>query len=154
MISTRFQKHECGQSLIEFAVGTTILILLLAGVVDLGRAFFTYIALRDAAQEGAVYGSICPKDANKIEERALSSSNLPINLATDPNVVVECKFITASGATDCNSNVPAPGNGILVRVRYTNFPLTMPLLSSFIGTQTITIQAEVQDTILRDKVCN
>lgn len=145
---------EKGQSLIEFAVGATVLILLLAGVVDLGRAFFTYIALRDAAQEGAVYGSICPKDKNKIIERALSSSNMPVNLTGDPNVSIECKFVTASGMTDCSSSVPAPGNSILIRARYSNFPLTMPLLSSIVGSQTITIQAEVQDTILRDKVCN
>ena len=34
------------------------LTLLVAGVIDIGRAFFTYIALRDAAQEGAAFASI------------------------------------------------------------------------------------------------
>jgi Flp pilus assembly protein TadG len=47
---------ENGQSMVEFAFGMVILMIILVGIVDLGRAFFTFMALRDAAQEGAVYG--------------------------------------------------------------------------------------------------
>ncbi len=56
------QNTEQGQSLVEFAISLVIILLLLAGVVDLGRAFFAYIIVRDAAQEGAVYGAIHAND--------------------------------------------------------------------------------------------
>ena len=45
---------ERGQSLTEFAISLVFLLTLLAGIVDLGRMFFAYIIIRDAAQEGAV----------------------------------------------------------------------------------------------------
>jgi Flp pilus assembly protein TadG len=50
--------HERGQAMVELATMLVILLTLLAGIVDFGRAFFTYITLRDAAQEGASYGSV------------------------------------------------------------------------------------------------
>ena len=53
--------REKGQSLVEFALVLVFLLSLLAGIFDLGRAFFAYIIIRDAAQEGAVFGSIAPK---------------------------------------------------------------------------------------------
>lgn len=147
------RKVEHGQSLVEFAVGGVILLILLVGIVDLGRAFFTFIALRDAAQEGAVYGSICPRNASAIENRVRNSSNTPVDLKNDPNIEVQCHYITPSGEVSCGGTVPAAGNGIRVRVIYRNFPITMPFLGTLIGTQTITLRAEVMDTILRDAAC-
>jgi len=148
-----YKKSERGQSLTEFSVGGVILLILLVGIVDLGRAFFSYIALRDAAQEAAVYGSICPQDAAAIEARLRSSSNAPLDLQNDPNIEVECHYLTESGETPCGGTVPAPGNGIRVRAIYRNFVITMPFMGTFLGTQTITLRAEVTDTILRNKAC-
>ncbi|MGZ9165968.1 MAG: TadE/TadG family type IV pilus assembly protein, partial [Anaerolineales bacterium] len=55
-------KSERGQSLVELAFSILILIYLLAGAVEFGMAFFQFVQLRDAAQEGALYGSINPTD--------------------------------------------------------------------------------------------
>ncbi len=55
---------EHGQSLVELALTITILMVLLAGTIDLGRAFFTWLAMRDAAQEGASFGSINPPSSD------------------------------------------------------------------------------------------
>ena len=49
-----------GQSLVEFAISLTVMLILLAGTVDFGIGLFHYIAMREAAQEGALYGSIAP----------------------------------------------------------------------------------------------
>ena len=46
--------------MIELALSFVVLLLLLMGVVDLGRAYFAFMSMRDAAQEGAAYGSIYP----------------------------------------------------------------------------------------------
>ncbi len=139
-----------GQSLVELAVILVILLLLVAGIVDLGRAFFAYIALRDAAQEGAVYGSICPTDTPAIINRVRSSSSTPIDLTDGAHVQVQCFFVVGGSDIACGGSSPTAGNGVKVRVTYNNFPVTMPFMGTILGTQTLTLHAEVQDTILRD----
>jgi Flp pilus assembly protein TadG len=51
------QTRRRGQSVIELAVAAPLLTLLLFGIVDFGRAFFQYIAVIEAAREGARYSS-------------------------------------------------------------------------------------------------
>jgi Flp pilus assembly protein TadG len=52
--------RERGQSLVETAIIFPLLLLLLAAVVDFGRAFDAYIVLTNAAREGARWGSVKP----------------------------------------------------------------------------------------------
>jgi Flp pilus assembly protein TadG len=47
-----------GQNLIELALILPVLILILTGTVDLGRAMQAYIGISQAAREGARYGSL------------------------------------------------------------------------------------------------
>lgn len=47
--------RESGQALVETALTLPILILILSGLLDLGRLYYTYIALEDAANESAIY---------------------------------------------------------------------------------------------------
>ena len=68
--------RERGQSLVEMAMSLVILLLLVGGVVDFGRAFFTFMALRDAVQEGALYGSINPALTQEIRNHVLDSSDM------------------------------------------------------------------------------
>ena len=69
-------RHQRGQALVEFALGITFLLILLVGVIDLGRAFFIYISMMDAAQEGAAYGSISPLDVSGIRQRVRETRGL------------------------------------------------------------------------------
>jgi hypothetical protein len=156
--SQAFASREKGQSLVEFAVTAIIILLLLAAIVDFGRILFTYVALRDAAQEGAVYGSMCPLDTGVIAFRARSASNTPINLS-DPNIIIDCLYLgdenNPSDDRACGSYPkPAPGTSIQVTVRYPNYPLAMPFLGGFLGTQSFNLRATVKDTILRNIPCN
>jgi Flp pilus assembly protein TadG len=41
-----------GQSMVEFAMILPLLVLFIIGIFDLGRAFFAYIAITNAAREG------------------------------------------------------------------------------------------------------
>jgi hypothetical protein len=150
--------RERGQSLVEFAVSAIVILLLLVGIADFGRAFFTYLAMRDAAQEGAAYGSICPRHYSQIIDRVLYTSDSPVDLADASTIRVECDYwldenedgIMDPGETlACNSGfIPVAGTGIQIRVLYDDFVITTPLLGSIIG-QSISLQAEVTDTILR-----
>ena len=53
--------RERGQGLVEFSLMLVFLSVLLISLLDLGRAYFTYLALKDAANEGVYYGSAFPQ---------------------------------------------------------------------------------------------
>jgi Flp pilus assembly protein TadG len=46
-----------GQALVEFALVLPLFLLVVAGAIELGRAYFSYGRLLQAAQEGARYGA-------------------------------------------------------------------------------------------------
>ena len=127
---------ERGQSLVETAIALVILLLLVGGIVDLGRAFFTFMALRDSVQEGALYGPVNPTVTTEIKNHVLDSSDMIPDLISSGDISV-----TIIG-TACT------GNGIQVTATYSDFPLTMPFIGTVLGGQTISISATVTDTIL------
>lgn len=146
-------RSEKGQSLVELALTLTLVLTLLAGAVDLGRAFFSYTALRDAAQEGALFGSIHPiidsdndgqYDAGEplnttdIVSRVRQSSSQPVNLSDLTNVTVSLS----------TSSPPCAAGWITVSVSY-NFRLSMPFVGAILGSTTIPLTASATDTILR-----
>lgn len=49
------KKSQHGQSLVEFSLTAIILLIILSGLLDLGRLYFAYVALEDAAGEAALY---------------------------------------------------------------------------------------------------
>jgi Flp pilus assembly protein TadG len=137
-VSVRVRRSERGQSLVELAMSLTVILLLLAGAVDFSIAYFSFAAMQDAAQEGALYGSINPSDTNGIVSRVRSASSNPVNLADESLVNVT---VTLSGAA-------CEGNEIRVNVIY-DYPISMPFIGSIIGSQSITLNASVTDTILQ-----
>lgn len=129
--------EERGQSLVEMAVALVILLLLVGGVVDLGRAFFSTMTLRDAVQEGALYGSIDPTNTTAIKNHVLTSSTMVADMISSDDITVE-----VLGA-------PCTGNRIRVTANYDDFPITMPFMGAVLGTQTYPLSATVTDSILR-----
>jgi len=91
--------------------------------------------LRDAAQEGALYGSMNPADTSGITARVQGSSTSPIDLTTITPTV------TYSGAV-------CEGNGITVTLTY-NHQIFMPFMAQILGNSFIPLTANVTDTILR-----
>ena len=138
-----YSRKERGQSLMELALSMTFILILLAGVVDLGRAFFTYITLRDAVQEGAAFGAYEPGDDSAITQRAAQTSNSPVNLTGDPNVVFNVSVSQACA-----------GGDVRVTATYQDFPITMPFLGALVGRQTFDISASSTDDVLTPLVCS
>jgi len=129
---------EQGQSLLEFSISLVVLLVLLAGLADVGRALFTYMSLRDSAQEGALYGSYNPTDAAGIQTRISNNSNILNDLVSSGRIVIN---VTHDGS-------PCTGEAITVQVTYQNFPITMPYLGAILGRQAVDITATVTDTVL------
>lgn len=132
---------EKGQSLVELAVSIVMIMTLLAGAVDLGRMFFSYVVILDASQEGAVYAAIEPGDSNAIEARARASSNAPIDLENDPNVGFAISPVLV--ADRC------AGDQVTVTVSYI-YNFTMPLATTFIPSGAVTLNATTTSIVLRD----
>lgn len=128
-------KKQRGQSLVEMGLTLMILLWLLAGVIDFGMGFFSYIALRDAAQEGALYGSLC-QNTTKIQSRVQQSSTTPV-IMTNTTVTIS----TPSGT--------AAGDQLTVTVLY-NYPVSTPIINNFVGGPTIAIHASSTSTILKN----
>jgi Flp pilus assembly protein TadG len=58
--SRRFRRDESGIALLEFALFVSVLLMLVFGIIDFGRALFTANNLVAAAREGARYGAALP----------------------------------------------------------------------------------------------
>lgn len=136
--------NERGQSLVELAISITILIYLLAGAVEFGLIFFQYVQLRDAAQEGALYGSTCLPTCTEADIilRAKGASTSPINLDTDPNLSVTVTWVNSNG----NPKV-CESDGVEVRATYLH-RIFMPFIPKLLGGNAIVIPAAVTDTVL------
>ena len=140
-------RSERGQSLVELAISLLILLYLLSGAVEFGIIFFQYVQLRDAAQEGALYGSMNPPDdaadttgESVIIQRAVNASSSPIKLADEQlsgTVVVD---VEVTDAKYCE------GGSLQVTVSYPH-TVFMPFMSQIIGNE-IPLTASVTDTIL------
>lgn len=149
------QNAESGQSLVEFAVSIVFIFFLLAGIIDLGRAFLIYMSLRDAAQEGAIYGSFCPHDLNGILARVRDASPGTVadlnaaSFANDTSIRVDCFYLLPGGQTACTSAAGSitEGNRIRVSVVYKNFNITMPFIGAVAG-QGFPIQAAMVTSVL------
>jgi Flp pilus assembly protein TadG len=132
------RNSERGQSMVELALSLVILLLLLTVIVDGARVLFSYMALRDAAQEGSVFGSIEPGNNTGITARVRNASDMVRGFGA-ANIQVG---VTYSGAL-------CAGNTVKVRVTYPSFKLTMPFVGIILGKQTVPISATATDSILR-----
>jgi Flp pilus assembly protein TadG len=55
-LSTADTTSQSGQALAEATIVLILVLLLLGGLVEFGWAYFRYLAMQDAAGEGAAYG--------------------------------------------------------------------------------------------------
>ena len=149
--------RERGQSLVELGVSLLILLYLLSGAAEFGVLFFQFVQLRDAAQEGALYGSMNPyvdsvvadgkftvgEPVNQagIESRVRAASSSPINLGDTTKVLV-----VATG-----DGMYCEGHAIQVTVSF-DHQIFMPFMARLLGrtppNDVIPLSASVTDTIL------
>src|SRR5689334_3605031 len=143
----RFMR-ERGQSLVELGVSLVILLYLLSGAAEFGILFFQYVQLRDAAQEGALYGSMNPTNAVPIEQRVRAASSSPIDLTDVTKVTVA---VAAKDRVTNNTKTlltACEGDGLEVTVSFTH-NIFMPFIPQLIGRASIPLSATVTDTVLQ-----
>lgn len=136
---------ERGQSLVEFAISLVFLLFLLSGAVEFGMVLFQYVQLRDAAQEGAVYGSTCICGVDEITERVVGSSGSPINLRENTGVSVN---VTVTDRFGNPKILYCESDAMTVRVSYPH-KIFMPFLPQMLNAEYINLSASVTTTVLR-----
>lgn len=115
--------------MVEMALMMTILLVILSAVLDLGRGFFSFIAIQNAAAEGALYAAINPRcvnagvpgcaNPNNVEFRARNES--PDGLVDKANMAISVSCVN----NNCAFGALTEGNPITVTVAYT-FKLVGP----------------------------
>lgn len=154
----KMDRKESGQSLVELAVSFSLIMFILAGAVDLGRAYFSVISMRDAVQEGAIYASAYPGDITGIENRVKFSSTGPLDFTEFPDSDIDISW-NINGTNYSESGPPAePCAGFFVDggVTYSNwievqleyqFPFATPIISGLFPTG-LRLVVDDQHTIL------
>ena len=122
-----------GQSMVEVAIALPVIIMILVGILDLGRAFFTFIALSDAAAEGAAYAALHPSHTSEIQARAADVTTGLVVLEPDM-VSVDYLELTA-------------GFPITVAVQF-EYDLITPFIQAMVPGGTITMRATVAQAII------
>jgi Flp pilus assembly protein TadG len=89
-----------GQSLVEFAFTLPILLLLIFGLIDLGRAVFISNSLAEAARDGARYGSVQARSWNDAR-RTLVEDWIVARLPGVPDPTADVQCTTANAGLGC-----------------------------------------------------
>jgi Flp pilus assembly protein TadG len=99
----RLAGHHRGNLMIEFSLALPILMLLLVGLLDLGRFSLQKSAMLQGAREGAQYGIVAPTESTNINTTAQNATGLTGATATN-TVFCECvSGTTVSCTTTCGS---------------------------------------------------
>jgi hypothetical protein len=158
---TQNSKLKKGQALVEIAVLGLLLGVLLAGVLDFGRAYYTSVVVAQMAGEGVAYAAWYPdRDMNyptpgtcsPLEPEAAKSIQERARLvARERGMVIEPSQVTiaiqnADGSTSaCNTR--CEGATIRVRVTYVINDLFLPNL---LGIRNIRISRSASQVLMRD----
>lgn len=110
-ISTDFQHRletacsERGAAFVELAVTMPLLVVVVLGTVDFGRAFYTAMELNNAARAGAQYG------AQSLATSADIAGMTAVATAASPNIGT---YVVTAGAPACVCGTP--GNPSLTTI--------------------------------------
>jgi Flp pilus assembly protein TadG len=136
-------RSRSGQSMVEFALVAPLFFLLVFGITDFGRLFFTQETLQFALREAgryAVTGQHMPDLKNggnlsRVDSIRSVAQQKAIGLLTDPSSVV----VSSGGVTGFAGH---PGDTVVVSLT-TNLKLITPMIGRFFGpsqTYTFTVQ--------------
>lgn len=122
--------RDCGAAAVEFALVLPILLVLVFGVIDFGRLYFTQITLTDAAREGARVLAL---------EGASGSGYTAAQAATDAQARVLGSVTGVDGTVTVGTGTCTTGEPVTVTAT-TDFSFITPLpdLAGLLGITTVT----------------
>jgi Flp pilus assembly protein TadG len=141
----RLVRSEHGAELVEMAIVTPILLLLVFGIVDFGFMFQRYVVLTNAAVEGARVATMPGYTAADAQARVQEyvANSLPTTVVVPPAAVVPVALPRAGGGT-------WPGMQVTVTHVYTLqyiAPMIRLVGGSSAGTVTLTARSTMRSQI-------
>jgi len=152
-------RDERGSSMVEYSIVFALLMTMLLGIADFGRALYAYhnvsSAAREATRYAAVRGTTCSTSctaANSASGTAGHTSQADIQKFVDNatplgvNTKVTATITwsgTANDGSSCTSANPAPGCTVQVATSY-NFNFMFP----FVSKSTLNMNSTSQTTVL------
>ncbi len=131
-------KRQRGNTLTEFALILPFMLAGIFGVIEFGRALYTFHFVSDAARETSrwasvrgksctAYGSKCPASLAEIEDYVATIT--PPGIDTNrTKLVVKADWVAPPGrGNDCNKTKNNPGCSVQVTVTY-NFNFILPFM--------------------------
>lgn len=133
----RRSRRSRGQAIVEFALAIPIFIVLVFGLIDVGRLVYVNNAISQGAREGARYGSVQGRSGSAADRTAVGAHTTGIMAAVpDPTVTVSCER-NGAVVTACRTN-----DLLVVQVSSPVGMLT-PVIGQLIGTVTVSTTAKV-----------
>lgn len=115
-----------GQALVEFAIGLGLLLLLVFGVVDLGRAVFAYNSIAHCAREGTRYAIVHGSQSTTPVGPAANDATLEAWVRRFATGLQASQFsVTSTWVGPSGAANNQPGSTVTVVVGYNFQPATM-----------------------------
>lgn len=131
------RRRSMGQALVEFALAIPIFLILVFGLIDVGRLVYVNNAISQGAREGARYGSVQGRSQDAADRTAVASYTVGVMAAVPaPTVTVTCE-VNGAAVSSCGTND-------LLVVNVTS-PVAMftPLIGQLVGTVNVSSTAKV-----------
>jgi Flp pilus assembly protein TadG len=125
--------RQYGQSMVEFALSSVVLLLLVGGIVDIGRALYVSETLSGAAREGARHGVwfdaarqshpyLSDAQIKATVDSALTASLLPVSVLKNPGTTCPAPTDgnTLHNPPYANAAYPPTANVVWLYICYDN----------------------------------
>ncbi len=130
------QEGRRGQAMVELALALPIFFLIIFGLIDLGRAVYTYNTLSEGAREGARYGSVQARAFNDTTRDGVEAHVVDmLEAVRNPTVTASC---TPAGTLGIGCTV----DDILVVEAEADISMITPIIGQIIGTLHLEARSE------------
>lgn len=142
----RVQDMEKGQSLVEMAISMVFLLMIMSGLFDLGRMYYIFVALEDAAGEAALFLAMNPTCENSASATECA----------DPNNAVWRATNSSTGQLDWNLATvdttvygASAGEPVIVSITF-NYQLLSPFIPQITGVNPLPLTASASQIIITE----
>lgn len=143
-MNKRWRANDAGVALVEFALVAPVLLFVMIGILDVGRAVNAYVTISSAAREGSHYAALHPTAAPSAIDAAVRARVAPLDTSAGKLDVTVGWY---EGATfheswPVPSSQPAVYVPVQVRVSYGWDAVTM-LIGAFFSAERLTASSTV-----------
>ncbi len=139
--------RRAGNVLIEFALSSTLLFLVMFGVIDFSRIFSVACAVEGAARAGTQYGMLSPahyNDFTGMQNAALANAGSPSGMTATASQFCACSIGGAqlSCPATCSTGSPETYIQMVISMPYTttfSYP-GIPYTTNLSGTSVVRVQ--------------